>query len=379
MSVEVDKPAVRRAWEGGVGDVRAFAFTPTSRATDATLVRVQRSLDRTNEAARTSWLDLDNLPTVGRRPVRVGRSVVWEIETQHPDGPLHWLNAFAETLGAAGANGTIGPFAYRNPGRMDTLVDGRRVPGMMAALSWKGRGPFRPSGNPGMPAWRVDPSIVPLLVEITVGFLERTPGHTSAEVGQIVELDSSELPNALQDALTADPVEVPLVWGRRSGIDLNREVTFDLRGHVLFSLSTGPSRLFTAAEEMCADLAGIASTHCEWAALLEGGLAHSFYDGYRHARGARLADYYRSGHNEDTDFLPDAFAWQMVGPAQISKANDLRRWHVERLGDLTLIRKRTLADWVALDDNDPTKLKVDLDQLAQARHDFGAMIRTPRR
>jgi hypothetical protein len=200
-----------------------------------------------------------------------------------------------------------------------------------------------------------------------------------AAVGQIVELDSSELHKALQDALAAYPVEVPLVWGRRFGIELNREVTFGSLGHVLFSLATGSSSLLAAAEEMCADLAGIASTHCEWAALLERGLAHDFYDGYRHARGTRLSDYYyRFGHNEDTDYFADAFAWQMVGPHQITKATDLVRWNVEPLGDLTLIRKPRLIDWVALDDSDPTRLKVDPDQLAQARQDFGAMIMTRR-
>ncbi len=372
MGVVVDDRAVLLDWEAGVGDLRLFGFTPSKKPTATTLAVVERCLDETNHVAETRWLDLDNMPTIGRRPVLVGRSVVWEVQTQHPDGPRHWLTVFAQAMDAAGHDGEIGPFSFRDPGRMDTLVDGRKVPSVMLALAWKGHGTY-PNGS-ALAAWRTDHGVIPTLVDLAVRFLEATPGHTTAEVGQLVDLQAGELPEAIGRALAAESIAAPVVWARRAGLHLNRAITFDRRGHVLLSVATEPARLFEATEMICAEFGVVAGEHCEWAVLVEDGIAPDFADSYRYARGLRLPRYYERFRDQDADRLPDVFAWQMLGARHLANAHDLSRWTQEAVGDLTLVRTPDLTTWLTPDDTDPTRLKVDPDQLAQARQDFGPMI-----
>ena len=115
-------------------------------ATDDDMRAVEGAVGRVNELAETRWLDLDDQPTIGRSVVRAGRDLVWEIATQHPNGPVGWLDAIAEDLTGLGLNGRIEIWTLPDSGPLNQLPSGEKVPSVLIAIAWAGCGTYGPNG-----------------------------------------------------------------------------------------------------------------------------------------------------------------------------------------------------------------------------------------
>ena len=131
-------------------------------ATDDDVRAVVGAVDRVNEVAEKWWLDLDDQPTIGRTVVRVGRDLVWEIATQHPDGPVGWLEAIAGHLTGLGWSGRIETSTMPDPGPLNELPTGEKVTPSLIAIAWAGCGHYGPIGGAALAPWRADETVVPL-------------------------------------------------------------------------------------------------------------------------------------------------------------------------------------------------------------------------
>lgn len=397
MSVEVDLEGIRRAWEadgGEIGEIVIVAFKPASPVTKKTVAAVETAIDATNLLAETRWLDLDGESTVGRRPTQLPGAVALELESQHPDGPRDWLTAFAEALDVAGFRGKVVPHVMPRNGRFDTLGNGQPASCLMVVMAWEGHGEVS-HNRAAVPVWDLDRRVaassvvvappggpspaeaIPELVEAGIAFLGTTPGNIEAAVGTVASVKASDLAETLTHALQSE--HASFVWVRKYGLHENRQVTYGPDARVSFALWTDQQRLLDQAEDMLASLVDVADQHAEWAALLENGIGHALPDSYEHSgRGARLDPYFEGFRYRDREYMPDAFVWQLLGAGHLARAHDLSRWQVEQIGNLTLVRKPALTDWLSANGENPGMVRLDRAELEAARADFGDMIlRTP--
>ncbi len=346
-------------------------------ATDTDAAELQAVVDRVNVLAETRWLDLDGVATVGRGVVRVGRELVWEISSQHPDGPAGWLEALAADLSEAGWEGRVGIWSLPEAGPLSQLGDGERVPSAMVVIAWAGAGRYGPHPSAAAKAsWRVNESVIPVVVDLALDVVTRYgPGANLVEAGVQSEVSDADLGDLLRTALREDQRGVsPLPWMARYTPDLNLAVSFAPRGHVLIDLHAPVDRLPSLVRDLTGSLATDSRVDADWMVLLENGRGSDFARAYELARETKLPDYYLDHRHQDPRYLPDAFAWQVVTDEHLSRARDLSAWRLTDLGDgRHVLAAPRLEEWM-LPDPDSQHLRIAPGVLEGARRDFGAMI-----
>jgi hypothetical protein len=206
--------------------------------------------------------------------------------------------------------------------------------------------------------------------------LDPIPGHVTCTVGigQTVDVSLSEVPDVLGRSL---PVILETPSAQRQGLHESRRITYSHGGHLLLSVYADPSRLVEATEAVCALMQEAAGEHCEWAALMENGGGLSLKYVYKGTGRGRLPEAWGDRRENDTEYVIDAFPWQMIGPKQLSKANDFSRWTLTPVSDLTVVRQPDLTGWLTSDHAERPQIAIHQDELARARRDFGPMIIPP--
>ena len=368
MAVTVQYDDIAARWSLPEYD-RAIWLELVGASDASSLAPIAAALERTNAVANARWTDDSGMFPWATSPSLAPGGTVWRLECEVDEGPRGWLSELAEQLSAVGVTGEIRTYRVPEVGLFSTLADGH--PGASAAVilslsGWE-PGPMRFITSP----WQAHPEMVPELVELALEFLvDDRPASLQMDNGALVDVTRTTIRDLLPLALAMPWMDVPIVWIRQTGGDVNRQISFDPFGRVLLNVVTDPHRLVEQMQRPMS-LARSWASSCDWIVLLENALGAIFDEAYHHARAARLPRAFGRGRARDTDPLPDAFPWAIVTPTQLPPTLDLERWAVTPITDERLqVESRTLNDWLTM--ARPTKTTTP-ETLTLARQDWRAI------
>jgi hypothetical protein len=382
VSVTVDHPAIRDAWQLEDGGTVTLVLTGQPADPYAAATAVEQCVNRVNQALETSYLDLDDMPTWGRGGTWASQGVVWEVESQHPKGPSGWLDHLAKELEAAGLSGRISLYEWPQERRLDELGSG--LPARRAAVVLATSGWTLFNERAMHPAWRTDLQTRAALIDCALRFLGSDDGVLELHNDQAhVEVRQRDLEPMITAAFDGDrsygvgnSVEV-----HKFGLAENRAVSFESsQCNLVFNVVTTEGLLRDAVTRMC-DVATSVSSLCDWAALIENGIGDTYQDVIRNGRGEKIRE--RKLRTDDASTLPDASGWQIVNGTHLSAIETLDGWDTGPVApDRYHVTSRNLDAWLALPQPPPTVFAGPSEPsglLLAARRDFGAALQLRRR
>jgi hypothetical protein len=223
------------------------------------------------------------------------------------------------------------------------------------------------------PLWIADGASVGELSGLAREFLSQGDGQVvthSHEFSNVTTLDGAIdfLRVMLGDPRIALPVSASRT-GRGS-----RQIHFTRLGHVVLDIRE-PQADRASQFVQLADIATSRQAWCDYAFVTmsryTSSVLPSLLRGLR--PGHRFPGYYTNYRDQDHEYVPDVFGWQLLTNQHIAKAHNLSRWDVAPVagGQHLSVTAHNLDEWTSESSVWPEKLEP---LLTQGRREFGDLI-----